>query len=294
MDGRRFRRWCLSGGMLIPAVGCTHSTLPDSPGVVNTAQSGGAKKSIWDWSSTSSPSQSASAMPSGVSTPPKKSGKGLQPETEVQFANTHVEVALTDPPPSNRDELLDMARLRYQRALKADPKNQGALLGIARMYVKTGDRDHAVEAYRKYLGVYPKDTEVLHELALAHARWGDWAGAVGWCEAALKADPQNRAFRKTMGFCLARAGRWEEGYVTLCQIMSEPQARYNMARVLEHVNRPDASRQQLQLALQADPSFSPAREFLAELDQVNPPGQPGVPAEDPNPIRQVSGSSVRP
>ena len=82
--------------------------------------------------------------------------------------------------------------------------------------------------------------------------------------------------------------------MTLCQIMPESQARYNMARVLEHLNRPDASRQQLQLALQADPTYSPAREFLAELDQVSPPLQPGVAAQDLNPIRQVSGSSVRP
>ena len=290
MDGQRLWRWCLTGGMLIPAVGCKHNSIPDSPGVVVNGPSTTAKKSLFDWGSSSTPN--VSMMPSMVTSSSRRSVSKLQPDTEVQFANTHVEVALADPPPPNRDELLDMARQRYSRALKQDPKHQGALLGIARMYVKIGDRERAMEAYHNYQVIYPKDVEVLHELALAHAVWADWAGAVNWCEAALKGDPQNRAYRKTMGFCLARAGRWEEGYKTLCQIMSEPQARYNMARVLEHQNRPDASRQQLQLALQADPSYAPAKEFLAELDQSEPTGRTGVPVADPNPIRQVSGTSI--
>ena len=54
----------------------------------------------------------------------------------------------------------------------------------------------------------------------------------------------------------------------MCQVMPEAQARYLMARVLEHQNQPEASRMQLQLALKADPNFADAREFLAELDQA--------------------------
>ena len=94
-----------------------------------------------------------------------------------------------------------------------------------------------MEIYKKYLAAYPKDKEVAHQVAMAHAQWKDWAGAVAWCEFALKIDPENLTFRKTMAFCLAGAGRWEEGFEVMCQVMPEAQARYLMARVLEHQNQ---------------------------------------------------------
>ena len=94
----------------------------------------------------------------------------------------------------------------------------------------------------------------------------------------LKGDPQNREYRKTKGFCLARAGKWEEAFEVLHDLMGEAEARYYMARVLEHQNHTDDSRLQLQLALKKDPSYAPAREFLAELDQ--PRTTPTTPDEN--------------
>jgi hypothetical protein len=55
--------------------------------------------------------------------------------------------------------------------------------------------------------------------------------------------------------------------------------------VLEHLNYGDASRQQLQLALKADPNFVDAREFLVELDQGTPPAT-GIEL-DPNTIQRA-------
>jgi hypothetical protein len=112
---------------------------------------------------------------------------------------------------------------------------------------------------------------------------------VAWCEFALKLDPENLSFRKTMAFCLARGGKWDEGFNVMCQVMPEAQARYLMARVLEHQNQPAACRQQLQLAIQADPNFADAREFLAELDAAPTPS--GVP--NPNALQQAGYNQPR-
>jgi tetratricopeptide (TPR) repeat protein len=187
-----------------------------------------------------------------------------------------------------------MARIRYQRALKQDPKHKGALLGSARMYAKIGDREKAVAGYKAYFSAYPKDVEAVHELAIVHARWGDLAGAVTWSDAAVRADPDNRTYRKTLGFCLARAGQWDKGFEVLCHVMPEAQARHNLAGLMDQMGYTDASRQQLQLAIQTDPSFAPAKEFLAELDHPSPPQAPSGASTPPaNPIRQVSGSIVQ-
>jgi tetratricopeptide (TPR) repeat protein len=202
--------------------------------------------------------------------PPRRTGQKLGPDAETAFAETHVQVALGDQNPPNKDELLDMARHRYERALKQDPKHKGALLGLARMYVRVGEREKAADAFKKYVEVYPKDADAYHEAAMACARFQDWAGATAWCEGALRLDPENRAYRKTLAFCLARAGRWEEAFAAMCRVMPEAQARYLIARVLEHSNQPEATRTQLQLALRADPAHAASRDFLAELDEAYP------------------------
>jgi thioredoxin-like negative regulator of GroEL len=302
MDGRRFLRWWLCGGLFVGAVGCNRGSYHDKfgmprPGetVAAIAANAGTRPSLFGRtpSGPPGPGQAVPGMPgpvpNEVATPTRRSGKGLLPETEATLADTHIAAALADPPPANRDELLDMARQRYQRALKADPKNKAALRGTAGMYARLGDRDRAVEAYKKYLKHFPKDHELMHDVAVTHAQWKDWAGAAGWCEQALRVDPENRTYRKTLGFCLARGGRWEDAFAVFCQVMPEAQARYSIARVLEHQNHADASREQLQLALKADPTFEPAREFLVELTQPAQPTLPALPeiGPDGNPIRQA-------
>ena len=79
----------------------------------------------------------------------------------------------------------------------------------------------------------------------------------------------------------------EEAFAMLCQIMPEAQARYDLARVLEHMNMGEASRVQLQLALKADPSHAASREFLTELDGV-------LSGNEPNPLRPAGAQQPAP
>ena len=268
MDGRQFK-WCLFGGLLVASLGCRRETTsPDMvlpKGATSSLPSSGGM-----FKSKSQPNMPIPGQDSMTSAPRKKGPPS--PDTEVALAEAPLQVALTEPPPSNRDELLDMARGRYQRALKQDPKHKGALLGIARMYAKLGDKDKAVEAFDKYLKLYPKDAEALHELAMKRAQWKDLTGAMATCEAALKLDPENRSIKKTLGFCQARAGKIDEAYATLSKIMPEAQARHNLAGMLDHLGQTDACKQQLQLALVADPNHVGAKDFLNELMDPNPNG----------------------
>src|SRR5437879_3726793 len=101
-------------------------------------------------------------------------------------------------------------RTNYTDGFGLSKGGQPCMLGIARMHAQLGDRDRAAEAYKKYLEVYPKDAAAHHEIALRQAQWKEWSAAVGWCEVALRLDPENRSYRKTLGFCQARAGKWDE------------------------------------------------------------------------------------
>ena len=203
--------------------------------------------------------------PVAVTAPPCAMESSPKADTLIALADVRLEAAFSDETvPGRRDELLDQARRSYQKVLEKEPKNKAGLIGMARYYTRIGEKATAVAVYKKYLTLYPTDVEAVQELALAHARWKDWAGAVTWCEFALKIDPENRAVKKTMGFCLARAGKWEEAFAVLCKVMPEAEARYNMACALCDRGLTEAGEVQLKLALKADPTFTPARDLLTK------------------------------
>jgi tetratricopeptide (TPR) repeat protein len=279
MAGRWIRKCSLTGCLVVGAIGCNRNSVQqvDAQPISGVAMTSSNSKNWW---SGSTPQPAAEVV---VEAPRKGPAK---PETEVAFADVRMEAAFDEKTPEpNRAAFLDLARHGYQKALQQDPKNKAALLGLARYYSRINERERTLETYQKYLAIYPTDREVMHEVAVVFARWKDWGNSVAWCEKALKLDPENLTFRKTMAFCLARGGRWEDAFTVLLTLMPEAQARYNIARVLEHQNFPDATRQQLQLALKADPNHAEARDFLTELDQGTRPG--GAAEVDPNAIQRA-------
>lgn len=281
MDGRTVRKWCLLGCAALATVGCDRARqkqapfgqMPDTSGSQALNMPATKSRSLFG-SGSSAPTVPVEVVPESAN-----SKKPPSPETLVAMSNARLDAAFDErTAPGSKEAMLDLARTGYQKALEQDPKNKTALKGMAQYYARVGDREKAVEMYKKYLTVHPKDADAAHEVAVAHARWKDLDGAVAWCEYALKIDPENRAVKKTMGFCLARAGKWDEAFATLSQIMPEAQARHNLAGLLDHMGHTEASKAQLQLAVKADPNYAPAAGFLAELDQPR----------DPNGLRQAS------
>lgn len=264
-------RWqnLVTGGLLAAAIGCSHTPRttdlfsrtgqpadPVTPVKTDPAFAAPATQTVrtgWFGDSTA------------------KTKAGIKPETEVAFADTQVEAAFTEGrTPAERDQLLDTARQRYQKALKADPKLKKAYLGLANLYVRIEDYPAAVTAYRQYLDQNPKDHAVQHDLAVAYGKAQDWANATAACEAALALDRENRVYQKTLGMCLVRSGKYDEGYTIWLKVMPEAKARFFLARALEHTGQTALVKQQVQLALAADPTYEPAQSFLAYLNGEQP------------------------
>jgi Tetratricopeptide repeat len=262
----------LTGGLLSAAVGCSSTAKNPTADLLGTNRSNSGPQVTPDPSFQapgSVPTKSTWFTETATLRP--KSGSGIKPDTEVAFADTQVEAALADGrTPAERDQMLDHARQRYQKALKADPKHKGALLGMAKLYSRLDDYPAAIVAYRQYLDQYPKDHSVCHDLAIVCGKAQDWATAVTMCETALNLDPENRVYQKTHGMCLVRAGRFEEGYTVWLKVMPEAKARFFLARALEHTGQMDQVKQQVQLALNADPTYEPALQFLAYLNGEQP------------------------
>jgi tetratricopeptide (TPR) repeat protein len=286
MDGRMLRRWCMLGCVLTAAVGCGDRSakqspfgqMPDSSGTQVVQMPVGQSRSLFGGGS------GGASVPVEMASPDVTSKKPPSADTIVKIADTQLEAAFDErTAPGSKQALLDTARTGYQKALQQDPKSKSALLGMARYYVRVEDHEKSLEMFKKYLTLY-KDADVAHEVAIVHARWHDMNGAVAWCEYALKIDPEKRAVKEFMGFCLAMGGKWDEAFAALCQIMPEAEARHNLAGLLDHMGYTDACKQQLQLAMKADPNAVKSAGFLSELEHPT----------DPNPVRQAGDAEPAP
>jgi Flp pilus assembly protein TadD len=180
--------------------------------------------------------------------------------------------------PADRANMLEQARKAYQQAIATDPNYLPAHVALAKLYLDQGDQERCFATYQKVLKAHPKEASLWFGLGMCYSRLKRWDEAVTNLRKAHELDPENRPYADTLGYCLARAGRYEESLACFREMVGEAQAQYNLARMLHHINRDDLSRQHLALALRAEPQLAPARELLAQLNGVAPGGSGVVPA----------------
>jgi tetratricopeptide (TPR) repeat protein len=264
--------------------GCTrHEIMPQQRGL---PQPNPDRPSLLKSSNLFSAKGSDGRNPPRSEIPPvREKSEGLKPETDAAFADADVDAAFSPNRSAvQRDALLDRARLRYQTALKKDPKSKPALLGLARMYAKSGDKERAAETLQLAIRYHPEDHELLFRLGTMYAQFADWPAAIAACEKALQRDPENRTYLKTLGYCQAVSGQWESAFATMLRIMPEADARYFLGRVLLDLEQVEAAKSQMELALRANPDHALAQQYLRRLcGEAPPPSGELLPAEQTQP-----------
>ena len=205
-----------------------------------------------------------------VPEPPEEAAKKdgpLSSSTVLVYANMCVEVVAKDPnkPAGEREQLLAQARQMYQDVLAREPNNVDALLGLGQLYRVSGETAKMNEVVQKASTLHANNAKVWAWTAKQHAMSNNWPAAVEDYRHACKLDPDNRQYRIHMGFTLARAGRYAEGYDYLSRSMKESEARYNLAQMMIYNGEMEKARVELRLALQADPNFHAASDKLASL-----------------------------
>ena len=190
-----------------------------------------------------------------------------QASTCVAFGDLELKGALdATRTPAQKEQALEMARRYYQQALSTDPKCLDAYVGLARTYEELGDHNAAVTTYQKGLKAFPKQVALWYALGMCQARHKEWGPAIENLKKASDLDPDDRVCSHTLAYTLARAGRYDESFACFTKTLGAAQAHYNIARMLHHLNQDEASKQHLQLALQADPTLEPARQLLVRLN----------------------------
>jgi Flp pilus assembly protein TadD len=116
---------------------------------------------------------------------------------------------------------------------------------------------------------HPKDRDVAFATVKAQVTFQNWDAACKACEAALALDPENRQYTKSLGYCQARANRWDDAFGTLLRVMPEADARTFLGRTLNDLGRYDEGKQQFQMAIRLDPNHEVAAALLQQHPQIS-------------------------
>ena len=201
---------------------------------------------------------------------PKNSGVKLN----LAMAQVHANAAMMPQRSgTERDQFIDSARQKYQQVLAIEPDNTEALIGLAKLYAETSNKDRAIQTMQSAVQQYPNNHALAYELAGLQARFEDYAGAMQSIQLALKHDPENRTYQKTLGYLQAQSGQWEPAFGTLMRIMPEAKARYFVGRVMIDKQMIDEGMNQIRTASNMAPDYEPAQIVLADYQSGKLTGQ---------------------
>jgi tetratricopeptide (TPR) repeat protein len=198
-----------------------------------------------------------------------------KPDTLVTLGDVRADAAqLPNRPTHEKDRLNTEALQAYQNALSRDAKNVKANVGMARVYTNMSDKEKSVNHYQIAIKLAPSDASLWYEQGTMYGKFKDWNNAVESLKQATALASDNRTYKKMLGMTLARAGRVEEGYGVLASAMPVQEARYTLAKMMHHMNETERAKEQLALALRAQPDYQPAKELLQEV--MTPGGNAGA------------------
>ena len=190
-----------------------------------------------------------------------------------------------------------------RQLLKLNVRAFEAHLYLGNAYLLMARTDAALAEYDIASQLNPALASAHFEAAKALSAKGDTGAAAERARRGLELEPQSFYGRYTLGVVLQKAGQWPEAFVEFERAValngSDPRARANLASTALRTNRVEVARTQFEamiamayqvapanfnlglmaarngdraeaerrykLALQADPTFKPARDALAKL-----------------------------
>jgi Tfp pilus assembly protein PilF len=148
---------------------------------------------------------------------------------------------------------LATARTDYQQALRDDPGNRDALLGLAAIDMRTGRHESAEATYLRLLQADPNDAHAQASLIALRGAQLDPLATESRVKNLLAADPGANVLHFTLGNQLAQQGRWPEAqqeyFKAFAAYPENADFAYNLAVSLDHLRQPKLALEYYQRAL---------------------------------------------
>lgn len=146
---------------------------------------------------------------------------------------------------------LPLARNAYQRALRNDPRNRQAMLGLAAIEEASGNIQGAATLYAQTLALDPKDT--VAQAALVNLSAGNPQQAETKIRLLLAEQPNIAFLHFTLGNLLAAQQHWPEAETAYFQAVTldgnNPDFAFNLAISLDQLRQAKPAREYYQRAL---------------------------------------------
>ena len=148
---------------------------------------------------------------------------------------------------------LAAARTDYEQALRDDPANRDALLGLAAVDVRNGRLEAAEATYLQLLRADPRDAHAQAALIALRGGRMDPMVTESRIKTLLAADPSAHVLRFALGNQLAQQARWPEAQQEFFKAYAaDPENAdfaYNLAVSLDHLRQPKLALEYYQRAL---------------------------------------------
>jgi len=137
---------------------------------------------------------------------------------------------------------LAAARSEYEQALRDEPTNRDALLGLAAIDVRGGRFESAEALYMRVLQLEPRDPQAQAALISLRSGRSDPLATESRVKSLLAADPSAHALNFTLGNQLAQQNRWAEAQQEYFKAYTadpeNPDFAYNLAVSMDHLRQP--------------------------------------------------------
>jgi len=177
---------------------------------------------------------------------------------DPQFFKTDLSLAMADELEGKGED----ARKRLLAVISADSANSDARMLLAGVDETMGDKNAAIEQYRKVLEREPENAQALNDLAYLVADYGNQPDeALKYAQKAVELSPDAPSFYDTLGWILYRKALYPEA-VKYLQLATSPNAhvvwKYHLAMAYAKTGRLAQGRAILAEALKQNPNIPEA------------------------------------
>jgi len=148
---------------------------------------------------------------------------------------------------------LAAARVGYQQALRSDPRNIDALLGMAAVELRAGQFAAADHYYRQVLRLDPRNPYASAGMLALRNQQISPVAAESQVKSMMAREPGAETLQFTLGNQYAQQGRWDEAqqayFKALAADPKNPDFAYNLAVSLDHLRQINPALQHYRLAL---------------------------------------------
>jgi len=148
---------------------------------------------------------------------------------------------------------LETARRHYQQALRTEPRNIDALLGLAAVELRARQYAAADRYYQQVLRLDPRNPHANAGMLALRSQQFNPVAAESRVKSLLAREPGAQGLQFTLGNQYAQQSRWSEAqqayFKALASEPSNPDFAYNLAVSLDHLRQVKPALQHYQLAL---------------------------------------------